>query len=148
MPGFLKSIVIAPTLLQPVQPANSVTVSVEDGILGDARGGNPNRQISILFEQDWLEACAELGTILPWETRRANFLVNDVKNPKVIGAKITIGDVALVVTEETKPCQLMERAKPGLKRALDPDWRGGVCCRVLAGGQLVLGDNVEIEYPA
>ena len=49
----------------------------------------------------------------------------------------------LEVTQETKPCHLMEAAHPGLKRALTPEWRGGVCCRVLKGGKVRVGDRVE-----
>jgi MOSC domain-containing protein YiiM len=38
----------------------------------------------------------------------------------------------------------MEEAHAGLKRALTPDWRVGVCCRVLSGGLISVGDTVQL----
>jgi MOSC domain-containing protein YiiM len=39
----------------------------------------------------------------------------------------------------------MDEQCPGLKRALQPDWRGGVSCTVLQGGAVALGDEVVTE---
>jgi len=38
----------------------------------------------------------------------------------------------------------MEEAHPGLLRALAPDWRGGVTCRVLQAGAIAVGDRVAV----
>jgi MOSC domain-containing protein YiiM len=38
----------------------------------------------------------------------------------------------------------MEKARTGLKAALTPDWRGGVCCNVVSGGNVRVGDPVFI----
>jgi MOSC domain-containing protein YiiM len=38
----------------------------------------------------------------------------------------------------------MERAQAGLYNALKPEWRGGVCCRVVQGGDIAAGDPVSI----
>jgi MOSC domain-containing protein YiiM len=113
-----------------------------EGIQGDARGRNPGRQVTVLFREGWERACGELGVTLPWVTRRANLLVEGIAPPRA-GVQLTIGDLVLEVTQETKPCHLMEAAHQGLKRALTPEWRGGVCCRVLKGGKIRVGDRVE-----
>jgi len=39
----------------------------------------------------------------------------------------------------------MDEASPGLREALEPDWRGGVCCRVLKGGLIAVGDEVTLQ---
>ncbi len=143
----LKAIAVAPQLMQPMELVAAVDVTVEAGLTGDARGQNTGRQVTVLFEEDWQAACDDVRSALPWERRRANFLVNGVDNPKKVGARLRVGEVVLEVTEETKPCQLMERVQPGLRRALEPHWRGGVCCRVMTGGRVAQGDRVDIELP-
>jgi MOSC domain-containing protein YiiM len=62
--------------------------------------------------------------------------------PRDTGALIRISGVLLEVTKETAPCELMERAQQGLRNAMLPDWRGGVCCTVKAGGAVRIGDLV------
>ena len=48
----------------------------------------------------------------------------------------------LEITYPTTPCKRMDEAREGLMRALYPEWRGGVTCRVLEGGCVSLGDHV------
>lgn len=128
----------------PMEESGDATISVAGGIEGDARGAKPNRQITVLFRDGWEDACGELGMTLPWITRRANLYVEGVTRPRAVGGHIAVGDVVLEVTQETAPCNLMEQAQAGLYRALEPDWRGGVCCRVMRGGQIGVGDDVSI----
>jgi MOSC domain-containing protein YiiM len=118
-------------------------VGVADGVKGDVRGSTPGRQVTVLFREGWERACGELGVApLPWVARRANLLVEGVAVPRE-GGRLRIGNLVLEVTGETKPCRLMEAAHRGLRQALAPDWRGGVCCRVVQGGTIHLGDAVE-----
>ena len=119
-------------------------VSVESGIAGDARGTKPGRQVTVLFRDGWQDACRDLDVTLAWITRRANLYVEGVTRPRDSGGRITIGEVVLEVMRETDPCQLMERAQAGLYQALKPEWRGGVCCRVVQGGAIAVGDAVEV----
>ncbi|MBX9814490.1 MAG: MOSC domain-containing protein, partial [Sphingomonas sp.] len=87
----------------------------------------------------------ELGADLPWWERRANLLVAGLDLPRAPGVVLRIGDVRLEVTIECDPCQRMDELLPGLQAALRPDWRGGICARVLSGGVVAVGDRVEIE---
>lgn len=144
MTGKLIAIARAAELRAPLQEIQSSNITIEAGIDGDARGRKPNRQVTVLFRESWDDACRELGVTLPWTTRRANLLVAGVPAPQATGGKIRIGDVTLEVRQETDPCQLMEQAYKGLKAALTPQWRGGVCCKVLSGGRITVGDAVSI----
>lgn len=130
--------------LGPMEETGRAAISVEAGIEGDARGRKLNRQVTVLFRDGWEDACRMLDMTLPWTTRRANLFVEGVTRPQDAGGRITIGDVVLEVTRETDPCQLMERAQAGLRDALTPAWRGGVCCRVVQGGEVAVGDAVNI----
>jgi len=62
-----------------------------------------------------------------------------------IGKGVRIGDVELKITQETSPCSLMDKLYQGLTTALTPDWRGGVCCKVISAGTIRIGDPVEID---
>jgi len=128
----------------PLVAADQVNVAVKTGIEGDVRGSKTGRQVTVLFLEGWEAACAELGQPLPWISRRANLYVEGVPTPRE-GSRLVIGELILEVTQETQPCRLMDEACLGLRAALKPDWRGGVCCRVVSDGPIRIGDGVEVE---
>ncbi|RLA39472.1 MAG: molybdenum cofactor biosysynthesis protein [Gammaproteobacteria bacterium] len=124
---------------------SNTTVTPERGVEKDYRGHPHNRQVTVLSVEDWQRACDELKLDLHWTTRRANLLVEDISfSPASVGDVIKIGDLHLQVTRETDPCHRMEEAQRGLMKALAPDWRGGACCRVIRGGNIALGDSVDV----
>ena len=143
----LKGIAIAPRIMEAMQAVERAEVTVEAGIGGDARGRKSRRQVTILFEDDWNDAVAETGGALDWTERRANLLVTGMRCPGEEGGTFGIGDVRLEVVMETEPCDLMESKRAGLRQALTPDWRGGVCCRVLSDGNIRVGDAVSYSKP-
>lgn len=121
-------------------------VTTGQGVDGDFRGQPGSRQVTVLSLESWRDACAALGMELPWFTRRANLLVEGVRFSRAsVGDILRIGgELELEITRETDPCHRMDALQPGLKTALQPDWRGGVCCRVLKSGDIALGDVVEV----
>jgi MOSC domain-containing protein YiiM len=142
--GHLLAIARAPVKRGPLTPLSEAEIAIADGVSGDARGKRPGRQVTVVFREGWDAACRDLGVELPWTTRRANLLVEGVPVPRQ-GKHLVIGSLVLEVTQETQPCQVMDVAHRGLRAALTPDWRGGVCCRVVAGGTIRVGDKVDIE---
>jgi MOSC domain-containing protein YiiM len=141
--GRLIGIAKAREKLAPLEEMTSAPVTVAKGIEGDVRGTNTDRQVTILFREGWEAACAALDAKLPWVARRANLYVEGVPVPRE-GQQLRIGEIVLQVTKETKPCHLMDKAHMGLKAALTPDWRGGVCCNVISGGTIKIGDDVSV----
>lgn len=135
----------------PIEVIERAQVTVERGIEGDRRGarkpgGTGRRQVTLMERADWAAAMTEIGRDLPWWERRANLLVDGLDLPQRPGARLRIGcDVLLEVTRDTEPCHRMEAIAPGLFAALSPDWRGGACSRVLAGGEIAVGDEIRIE---
>lgn len=128
----------------PMQSIDSARIDVQSGILGDFRGSQRDRQVTVLSEAAWRRACAEVGAELPWTLRRANLLVDGIEfDPSFVGKRLRIGEVELEVTEETDPCSRMDAQHMGLSAALAPEWRGGVCCKVLKAGDIRIGDAVE-----
>ena len=129
-----------------MQSIDSAQISVDNGILGDFRGTQKDRQITILSESDWLKTCQQLDTELPWTTRRANLLVDGIEFDEFwVGRKLRIGAVVLVITRETNPCSMMDAQHQGLTAALATQWRGGVCCNVVSPGHIKLGDQLVVS---
>jgi MOSC domain-containing protein YiiM len=127
----------------PMTEIEQVDISCEQGLLPDFRGKPGKRQVTLLSAQSWQDACAELGTDLPWTYRRANILIDGLRfSAADVGRIIRIGDAELQIMIETDPCPRMDAQHQGLTAALLPAWRAGVCCRVLKGGQARVGDKV------
>lgn len=133
----------------PMETIGKTEITEAGGLAGDFKGAkHKTRQITILAKEDWSAALADLpidARALPWTTRRANILIERLRLPRVKGAILAIGDIQLEVTGQTYPCRRMDEAYPGLLKALAPDWRGGVTCRVLTGGLIDIGDEISIQ---
>ncbi len=119
-----------------------MAMAVKDqGLAGDHAGGG--RQITILDERAWQAACKQLNANLDAGARRANLLLEGLDLRHSRGQKLTIGDVAIEILGETRPCELLNDTHEGLMQALRPDWRGGVFGKILVGGEIRVGDTVE-----
>ena len=137
----------------PMEEAVAGTITVARGLEGDHKGPKfPRRRITVLARDAWEEALGMLrhadgGPVqLPWTVRRANLFVEGVRLPRARGGVFRIGAVLLEVTDQTHPCRRLEEAFPGLLKALAPDWRGGVTCRVIEGGLVRIGDAVDVLH--
>ena len=129
----------------PMETLEKAIISKQTGVADDFRGKPGNRQVSLLSTRAWQAACVELCQQIPWTTRRANLLIEDIDLPTAAGQIIVIGEVRLRITMEVDPCSRMEEQVPGLKMAMQPDWRGGVACIVLQGGEVAIGDAVSLS---
>jgi len=124
----------------------ALNVTVDTGVEGDFRRKLGHRQVTVLSEEAWKVACANLKIDLPWTTQRANLLVSDITfSPGSVGRVLEIGEVILEITMETAPCDRMEKAHTGLREALTPNWMGGVSCRVILGGLISVGDTFQLR---
>lgn len=146
--GRLVGIARRPARYAPMEELDAGLITTERGLEGDHKGPKfPKRQITIMSVEAWLSALSELGgdaLDLPWTTRRANLLVEGVRLPRARGGVIRIGAARFGVWYPTQPCARMEKAYPGLLKALHPEWRGGVACAVDRGGAVRLGEEVEV----
>jgi MOSC domain-containing protein YiiM len=141
----LLDIAFRPKSRAPMQTKLETMVSKVAGVEDDFRGKPGKRQVTVLSLKQWQLACDELATTLPWTIRRANLLVDGVSfGPSMVGQQIKIGQLILLITRETDPCPRMDAQHRGLTQALTPDWRGGVCCRVIADGRIKAGDKLSI----
>lgn len=135
-----------PIKQKPMTLVTKASVTGSHGVEQDVFGRPGNRQVTVMSKDQWQATCAELKTILPWTTRRANLLIEGLSfTPENIGKILEIGELKLEITGETEPCKKMEIAHTGLEAALKPDWRGGVTCRVLNDAQICEGDIVRLN---
>ena len=142
--GTLAAIATHATPGAPMVPHDAAELRPGVGGVGDVPGRSPAREVTVVDRAAWRSACRELGQDVPWTARRANLLVTGLDLRASAGCELRIGAVRLRVTGETLPCRIMDRQRAGLRRALEPDWRGGATCTVLAGGAVAVGDTVEL----
>lgn len=129
-----------------MQTCDQTNISLNKGVEQDFRGSVKNRQVTVLSTVDWQQVCTEMNADLPWTIRRANLLVDKLTfSPADVGKILRIGEIELEITQETDPCNRMDEQRQGLKSALLPEWRGGVCCKVIKAGALKVGDIVELN---
>jgi MOSC domain-containing protein YiiM len=85
----------------------------------------------------------QLGGDLSPSMRRANLMIAGLELARSRGRILQIGACRIRVYGETKPCERMDEAFPGLKQAMYDHWRGGAFGEVLDDGQIKVGDEVQ-----
>ncbi|MFN3218016.1 MAG: MOSC domain-containing protein [Acidimicrobiales bacterium] len=136
------------------------------GIVGDRYENARHRHVSLQSTEDLAASSAALGTTIDPGSTRRNITVSGPPLPTTPGVRITIGSriadadadaddgrndndngngvgavVELEVVRVAAPCKIMDDAVgPGAHRAMRH--RGGVICRVIAGGVVAVGDPV------
>ena len=128
----------------PMDPLPAIVLVAGRGLQGNANQGG-RRQVTIIEEERWAEAMAELGADLPPWSRRANLMISGLSLEKTRGRILRIGPCRLQIWSECTPCYQMDEIRPGLQKALRPHWRAGACAQVLEGGEISVGDEVAWE---
>jgi MOSC domain-containing protein YiiM len=60
---------------------------------------------------------------------------------------LRLGECRVRIRSETRPCERMDEAHPGLRALMEAPWGGGAFGEVLTGGIVRVGDVVEWEPP-
>ena len=128
----------------PMDSAERARVVAGKGIVGNANQGG-KRQVTIVSNKHWTDVTAPLGDTPDPRLRRANLLVSDVDFSDARGKILKIGNVRVRIYGETRPCEQMEAAVPGLRDAMSVPWGGGAHGEVLDDGEIAIGDPVSLE---
>ena len=108
------------------------------GLVGSADQGGW-RQITIISEESWRNATAELGADVDPSARRANVMIRGLDLQKSRGKKLQLGDCVINVRGENPPCRLMNE----MQQPLRSHWRAGVFGEIVYGGTIRAGDSVR-----
>jgi MOSC domain-containing protein YiiM len=145
--GRLAAIWVKRAARGPMDAASRATLVAGKGIVGNADQGG-KRQVTIIAGEVFDALRATLGPALEPSMRRANLMVRGVDLAETRGRTLAVGVVRIRVSGETRPCNVMDEARPGLRAALDPEWRGGVFGEVLEDGEIAVGDAVRwVDQP-
>jgi MOSC domain-containing protein YiiM len=140
--GRLEAIWLKRAKRGPMDPVSSAVLEAGRGIAGNADFGR-RRHVTILDADEWERRVAGLGARLDPSARRANLLIRGLDLTESRGRMLAVGGCRIRIDGETKPCERMDEALPGLRQALYEGWGGGGWGAVVAGGPIAVGDPVE-----
>jgi MOSC domain-containing protein YiiM len=142
--GRLEAIWIKRSHRGPMDPAPSARLVAGRGLAGNADQGG-RRQVTLIDLAAWERLMQELGGSISPAARRANLLVSGIELAETRERVLRVGGCRLRVAGETRPCERMDEALPGLRDAMGRNWGGGVFAEVLDDGEIAVGDEVEWE---
>jgi MOSC domain-containing protein YiiM len=114
------------------------------GIAGNADQGG-KRQVTLIDLERWNELMDRLGADLETGARRANLIIDSLDLFDSRGKTLRVGGTRLHILGETRPCERMDEALPGLPAAMRERWGGGAFAEVVEGGEIAVGDAVAWE---
>ena len=140
--GEVIAIWLKPRRGAPLQPVDQAELVAGRGLVGNAEQGG-RRQITVLDERAWNDAVLETGASIDPVQRRANVLLRGIDLAGSRGQTLRIGRCAIRVWTEVTPCSKLDAVHERLRAALRPNWRGGICGEIVAGGTIRIGDHAE-----
>ena len=154
MTGRIRAIHVAPESGAPTERRERVRAVAGRGLEGDryydAEGTFADREGSdiTLIEREALEAVErDYDIALEPGVHRRNVTTEGIALNHLVGRRFRVGDLVCEGTELCEPCSYLERhlERQGIREALVH--RGGLRARILEGGDLRSGDDVEPLEP-
>jgi MOSC domain-containing protein YiiM len=144
--GVLVWIGLRPARREPLVEVPSATLVPGDGLVGDHyRGRQGSRQVTLIGVEDLAAIASYIGRdqVSPQELRR-NLLVSGLNLAALKNRRFRIGTALLAYSGECHPCSRMEEIL-GIGGYNVVRGRGGITARVLAGGEIAVGDAIAVD---
>ena len=126
----------------PMDPVAQVALKANRGLVGNANQGG-KRQVTIIEKELWVSLMAAVGADLDPSARRANLMVSGIRLADSRHRILRIGQCRVRIYGETKPCEQMDKAWPGLREAMYDKWAGGAFGEILDDGKIMVGDPIQ-----
>jgi len=143
-PGRIEALWIKRARRGPMDAAETLHLVAGEGVAGGADRSS-TRQVTLIEREVFDRVSTELGVAVDPAVRRANVLVSGISLKERRNERIRLGSCVIELVGETRPCERMDEAVPGLRAALSDGWGGGAYGRVVEGGEIHVGDDVRLE---
>lgn len=141
--GIIKAICTSDRKGIQKSPVRSARLIENHGLEGDAHAGNWHRQVSLL-SFDKIEEFRAKGADVSFGAFGENLVVTELDFRSLpVGTLLRSGDVLLEITQIGKACHSHCQIYQVMGDCIMP--REGVFARVLKGGDLHVGDSMEIQ---
>lgn len=148
MSGRIEALWLKSEAYGPMRAVDELRVVRRTGIEHNADWGG-KRQVTILEKERWDAMMEELGSpAVDPSARRANVMVSGCDLADSRYSILRLGSVRIEIRGETRPCERMDQAYHGLRRAMASPWNGGAYGVILDDGAIRIGDPVELLPPA
>jgi DinB superfamily/MOSC domain len=146
MAGRLEAIWVKRAHRGPMDPVASAALAAGSGVVASADQGR-RRQVTLIEREVWENLMRGLGGEVDPSARRANLMVSGFPLAGTTARTLRVGGCRLRILGETRPCERMDEALPGLRHAMEGAWGGGAFAEVLDGGEISVGAAVEWDGP-
>jgi MOSC domain-containing protein YiiM len=127
----------APKRRVPMEELTEVKIIHDRGLEGCTHGRPGSKRQVLLVDRETLEVMDLQPGIIRENITTEGLNVNGL----AIGQHLQIGHARLEVSEICTPCGQIEKLRPGLRKEMRG--RRGMLCRVIEGGIVRAGDNIE-----
>jgi MOSC domain-containing protein YiiM len=125
-----------------MDPVAGATLVAGRGLVGNADQGR-RRQVTIIEREVWDRLMHRIGGAVPPSARRANLMISGLSLAGERNRVLRVGDCRIRLLGETRPCERMDEALPGLREAMKVGWGGGSFGEVLDDGRVAVGAEVR-----